>query len=349
MFKGNTPVLSRRLQSYVFKYIILRIFIISLIAVGVLHLIDALVQNPGGKGPMLIHYIIIVVSFNLASEVQILLDRFLEKYLPIPEKYKLRLKLQLIAGIILLYLIHAATLHILTPGQYTIPSRTGIYFGLMFGLLFIYMFANSLIYTRFIEKWMARENKIKEMAREKFRMDYNSLQNQLNPHFLFNNLSVLKSLITYNKDAALKFTENFTDVYRYVLQCKDRELVSLREELDFMHSYIGLHKERLGDGLKVTFDIQNEDLPKNIAPLTLQLLFENAVKHNVAKSEKPLKVDISTKNGLLCVSNTLQMKNSTYSTKTGLNNLVKRYEMLSDHEVEILKDIHKFEVKVPLL
>ena len=343
------PSIVRNITSYRPGFIILRFLIISVVAVGILHFIVALVPEPENlRRPLTIHYIIVIIAFSLTGEVQILLDLILEKNLPVPNKIRIRLGIQLIGGVIVLMIIHSIVMMIasnLISGE----SRLGVYLGLMFGLFFIYMFANSLIYTRFMEKWVESQNKIEEMENEKLRMDYNSLQNQLNPHFLFNNLSVLKSLITFDRDSALDFIENFTDVYRYVLRCKDKPLISLKEELDFIKSYIGLHKERLGEGLIVHYHMTERDLNREIAPLTLQLLIENAIKHNIAKNEKPLEIDIGTEADYLYVSNTLQLRNSSYSTNTGLRNLVKMYQMLSSKEVDIIKNEQSFIVKVPLL
>lgn len=187
------------------------------------------------------------------------------------------------------------------------------------------------------------------MKREKLEMDYNSLQDQLNPHFLFNNLSVLKSLIIYNPEVAVGFTENFTDVYRYVLQSKNKRLVKLKEEFDFMKAYYALHKERLGEGLLLEYDISQEELDKEIAPLTVQLLIENAIKHNIVCKETPLKLRVVVGNDHLIVINNLNLRTASYSTKTGLGNLVRRYEMLTDKEVVIQYNEEMFEVKVPLL
>ncbi len=180
-------------------------------------------------------------------------------------------------------------------------------------------------------------------------MDYNSLQDQLNPHFLFNNLSVLKSLIIYDPDVAVDFTENFTDVYRYVLQSRNKRLVKLNEELQFMKAYYALHKERLGDGLLVETSIPEGETDKEIAPLTGQLLIENAIKHNVTSKETPLKISVAIEDGYLVVSNSLNLRTASYSTKTGLGNLVRRYEMLTEKEIVVQYDDERFEVRVPLL
>lgn len=346
--------LAIRLPGYKPVNILIRFTIISIISVGVLHLITAVVEQDTGyegyeeKIPV-VFYVVIILIFNIAAEIQIILDNILERFLPIPKKLKLRLTIQVSVGILFLILAHRLTMDFFIA-QIEIPSsRAGIYMGLLTGLVFVQIVANSLTIARFTQKWLDSQEEIADMKREKLRMDYNSLQDQLNPHFLFNNLSVLKSLIIYDQNTALEFTENFTDVYRYVLQSKDRPLVRFSEELEFIESYIGLHKERLGEGLEVDFLIQKEDIIKEIAPLTMQLLVENAIKHNVSSRETPLKVKIVSEDDYLIVSNTLNLRTSSYSTHTGLKNLVKRYEILSPRKIVVQYDETHFEVKVPLL
>lgn len=187
------------------------------------------------------------------------------------------------------------------------------------------------------------------LKQEKINQDYQSLQDQLNPHFLFNNLNTLIAIIRNDKEAAIRFTSNFADVYRYVLQSNKRNSVSLKEELRFIESYWALHKERLGDGLIVEANIDENLLDWHLPPLSLQLLVENAVKHNVATKSMPLTIKVFTKNNKLVVSNNLNVKNTTYSTKTGSDNLKQRYAFLTDKKVVIKKGEDKFCVEIPLI
>jgi LytS/YehU family sensor histidine kinase len=190
---------------------------------------------------------------------------------------------------------------------------------------------------------------LEELKSMKLKSDYNSLQAQLNPHFLFNNLSVLKSMITFNPESAIHFTQNFTDVYRYVLQSNDKTKVKLADELEFIDAYSAIHKERMGDAFKVIIDVKDADRNKEIPPLALQLLVENAIKHNIALKETPLIIQIDSNGEKLTVSNNVNLKESAYSEKTGLENLKKRYALLTDQPVKVISDDKKFEVEIPLL
>lgn len=340
-----------RSPSYEPMSIIGRFAIISVIAVLVLHFISNVVEVPDRgyvKIPFVI-YVVTVLAFNAAAELQIVLDNILERFLPVPRKIKLRLFLQIAVGVLFLVAAHRIIMYFIEPKLELPESRSGVILGMATGLIFVQMIGNSLTLARFSRKWVNSQETIAEMKREKLEMDYNSLQDQLNPHFLFNNLSVLKSLIIYDPDVAVDFTENFTDVYRYVLQSRNKRLVKLKEELEFMKAYCALHKERLGDGLWIETDVPEKYVDKEIAPLTGQLLVENAIKHNVTSKDAPLKINVFVENDYLVVSNNLNLRTASYSTKTGLGNLVRRYELLTEKELVVQYDDQRFEVKVPLL
>jgi LytS/YehU family sensor histidine kinase len=139
-------------------------------------------------------------------------------------------------------------------------------------------------------------------------------------------------------------------VYRYVLQSKNHELISLSKELDFIRSFIYLHQVRLGDALKVTIDIGNDSKQLYLPPLTLQVLVENAIKHNVINEENPLHINIATpETQILIVKNNLNPKQSFESTNTGLSNIKARYELLKEDGIKIEKSTTEFIVTVPLL
>ncbi|GAB1403357.1 hypothetical protein MASR1M74_05350 [Lentimicrobium sp.] len=156
-------------------------------------------------------------------------------------------------------------------------------------------------------------------------------------------------MITFDPESAIVFTQNFTDVYRYVLQCKDQTTVKLSDEMEFIDAYIALHKERMGEGFEVIKKVNEAALKKEIPPLALQLLVENAVKHNIAAKDDPLIIHITSSESWLTVSNNLNLKESAFTEKTGLNNLMQRYTLLCDRQVKINRGENTFEVQIPLL
>ncbi|GHN03270.1 hypothetical protein WSM22_47590 [Cytophagales bacterium WSM2-2] len=178
---------------------------------------------------------------------------------------------------------------------------------------------------------------------------YESLKNQINPHFLFNSFNALTNLVYEDQDKAAKFIKQLSEVYRYVLDTREKDLVSLQEELRFAHSYLFLQQIRFGNNLKVT--VQSENMEGKIAPLALQLLLENAIKHNIISSDDPLTIDVYAKDGYICVENNLQRKTmiSESSSGLGLDNIRSRYKFLTDKEVYISDSNGKFAVKLPII
>jgi uncharacterized membrane protein len=203
----------------------------------------------------------------------------------------------------------------------------------------------------FFEKWKETFRLNEELKNRQIRTQFEVLQNQMSPHFLFNSLNTLASIIPENTDTAVSFTENLSEVYRYILRNKERELVSLKEELEFVKAYLHLLKARYPDNLTVGYQIDPKFESLTIPPLTLQMLVENAIKHNVVSKSRPLHIDIYVENGRsVVVKNNLQKKeNLEKSTQTGLDNIRKRYSILSDRQVDVIMSATNFMVAVPLI
>ncbi|TJY36205.1 2TM domain-containing protein [Pontimicrobium aquaticum] len=212
--------------------------------------------------------------------------------------------------------------------------------------------AVSLFFHAFYFYQQLQKNKIKEQkviagtASAKF----DALKNQLDPHFLFNSLNVLTSLIDENPENAQKFTTSLSKVYRYVLEQKNKALVTVDEELEFAKTYMSLLKMRFEDS--IVFEIPEKALnpEAKVVPLSLQLLLENAVKHNMVTSSKPLHIKIFESNGLLVVENNLQPKQIVKkSSGVGLDNIRQRYNLLTDKKVNINQQADSFAVAIPML
>lgn len=207
----------------------------------------------------------------------------------------------------------------------------------------------SIFYSNYlVHYWGESIKNEEELKRENLIARYEALKNQVNPHFLFNTLNTLTGVVEQNPEKASEFIRKLSDIYRYVLEQKDKELIPLKQELKFVDDYIYLSKIRYGDGLLVEKEISSTDLL--IAPLGLQILIENAIKHNIISDDKPLFIEIGSNNEYIYVKNTLQRKSSVETTnRVGLDNLIKRYEYLSDRRVEIVETHTHFEVSIPLL
>ncbi len=188
------------------------------------------------------------------------------------------------------------------------------------------------------------------LKRESLQAQLNALKTQVNPHFLFNNLNTVASVIPENPKLAVDFVQELSKVYRHILEVKDEKVIPLKDELDVLKAYAFLLKTRFGDNLTINIDVDNEKLKKKIVPLSLQLLMENAIKHNIVSAGKPLKIDVYAVNGTLVVSNNLQKKNQVFeSTGIGLDNVRNRYKLLSDKIVEVTESSSNFTVSIPLI
>lgn len=179
---------------------------------------------------------------------------------------------------------------------------------------------------------------------------FESLKNQIDPHFLFNSLNVLSSLIEENPENAQRFTTSLSKIYRYVLEQKDKELVSVQEELDFAKTYMNLLKMRFENSLFYELPTTIPDSEAKVVPLSLQLLLENTVKHNVVSEQKPLHIRIYIEGDYLVIQNDYQKKEVLQNGKgVGLQNIINRYGIITNRKVLIEQNEQIFRVKIPIL
>ena len=219
-------------------------------------------------------------------------------------------------------------------------------FGLWASLTVVIIFHFIYYYNKYQQKKVKESQIVAKTESAKFA----SLKSQLDPHFLFNSLNVLTSLISENPRQAEKFTTKLSKVYRYVLEQKDKDLIPLDEELIFAKSYMELLKMRFEDGISFSIPETVSNAELKIVPLSLQLLLENAVKHNRITSSNPLKIRIYEENGFLSIENNISTKASLEkSTKVGLKNINQRYSLITDETVIITNANNIFKVKLPLL
>jgi CheY-like chemotaxis protein len=189
-----------------------------------------------------------------------------------------------------------------------------------------------------------------QQEREQVKAKFEILRHQVNPHFLFNSLNILASLISMDSQQAVRFTQRFARVYRRLLEFDDNPLVSLSEELSFVKDYLYLQEIRFAEALKVEWDIDSAVLTKQLPPFSLQLLLENAVKHNITSEEQPLHIRIAAKGEALLVENTLQTRPTPAdSTKIGLQNLRERYRLVADRTPVFEKTGTLYRATLPLL
>ncbi len=199
------------------------------------------------------------------------------------------------------------------------------------------------------ERYRKSLAEVEKFRKENAEYQFEMLKLQLNPHFLFNSLNTLSSLVYEDSAKASEFIRRLSDVYRYVLDNRTKELVPLREEMDFIHAFAFLQGLRFQGMIDFRFEISEGSLNQNIAPMTLQLLVENAVKHNVASARQPLVISIVSGGGNITVSNNYQPKAEQPGTGVGLKNITSRYAFLTERKVEIVNEESIFKVVIPLI
>mgnify|MGYP006291004975 CR=1 FL=1 len=189
-----------------------------------------------------------------------------------------------------------------------------------------------------------------QLKRENVESQLEGLRNQVNPHFLFNSLNTLTYLIPEDPDKAVEFVRRLSHTYRYILEIRDKKLVTLREELEFLKAYRFLVQERFGDKLRIETDVPAGMEERHVISLALQMLLENAVKHNIISQSRPLHIHIFVDNDQLVVRNKLQPRQQSQpSTGTGLENIRHRYQFFTQKEVKVKAREGIFEVRLPLL
>ncbi|MCF7561291.1 histidine kinase [Sabulilitoribacter multivorans] len=219
-------------------------------------------------------------------------------------------------------------------------------FGLWITLTIVSVFHIIYFYNKYQQNRVKEQKVIAGTASAKF----DALKNQLDPHFLFNSLNVLTSLIEENPQSAQKFTTSLSKVYRYVLEQKNKELVTVDEELEFAKTYMSLLKMRFEDSIVFTMPEKAINPESKVVPLSLQLLLENAVKHNMVTTNNPLHIKIYEDQDNLVVENNLQPKQIVKkSSGVGLDNIKQRYQLLTNKKVNINKEATRFAVAIPML
>jgi two-component system, LytTR family, sensor kinase len=294
-----------------------------------------------------------VASFLLGGvfwELLRIINWQLNKKLPFEQDVTKRIVVQLSLGII----VGLTVRYILYKfGEPFVPIKLdSLFIAATWAIyVFIPVAINLGFFTaHFLDRWKASIIHAERLEKEKSQVQFDNLKNQLNPHFLFNALTSLNSLIFENQALASQFLQHLSKVYRYVLQNKEKNFVTLQTELDFIQNYVFLLETRFEGALTIRFDVAEEARDRAIVPVTLQILLENALKHNIVDRDKPLHIEVLTVGDYLVVSNNLQLrKRVETSNKMGLENLKSLYGFLTEKPVFIEATETRFNVKVPLI
>jgi len=202
----------------------------------------------------------------------------------------------------------------------------------------------------FFRRWEYSLYESERLKKESLIAQLELLKHQISPHFLFNSLNTLITLVPEDPRLAVVFIQRLSNVYRHVLSYNEKNLIDLETELKFLDDYLFLNKMRFGENLRVVYQLPGDLSTIQVIPFTLQMLVENAIKHNIISAKKPLTITISRSGNCMIVKNNLQVKTSGVdSTGTGLQNIINRYELLTNKQVEVVTDPSTFSVSLPFI
>jgi len=279
-----------------------------------------------------------------------IIDDFLDRRYPFEKSIATRIFLQFVITFVVLATFRLANSSWLLNMMPFKMSKELWYTIFAVNLLMVLSVILFIFGFHFFRRWKEQKVLAAELEKEKALVQYDNLKNQLNPHFLFNTLSSLNSLIFENPQLASEFLQQLSKVYRYVLENKEKNLVSVDTEIKFVKHYVQLLKARFEQGLEVTYEVNESDLSKGITPVTLQILIENAMKHNTTQKSAPLDIRIFCESNFLVVQNNIQKKQVIEdSNGQGLENLKNLYHYLSETPVTVEESANTFTVKIPLL
>lgn len=299
-------------------------------------------------------FITIFIIALLILESNRLAESFIRKHLDPGKNQNRFLLILFLSGSFLSTLIAVVVvilvgmwLHPYSLQQNIMPLKLNLMYAWLVNLLFHLI--NVIMY--YFQEYKTTRMEAVELKRISVQAELQLVKSKINPHFLFNNLNVLSALVMKDNAEANRFIEEFSKVYRYILNNHDKELVAVKTELDYITPYIFLLQKRFGEGLTVKIEIAQHYYEHYIIPASIQMLIENAIKHNIVSKTKPLHINIHANgNKTITVSNNLQLKQQLEkSTEFGLPNIVKRYELVSNNKVQIEKTTEKFIVTIPLI
>jgi len=325
----------------------LRNAIIAAIGFGILIFIDYIVEGSffDGFQRHMFTYSLIIVGYILASEGTLLIDKWINKKLSPRVSFKFLSLYKILTVIVFYWALYNIFYFLITPEPFTRKTLTTI----LISIIYVFLIDLILIIIRYKDKLQKEKEENARLKEEKLKSDLQALQNQLNPHFLFNSLNVLISEVYHDADRAVTYIQQLSDIFRYVLQSSDKNTVPLAEELGFLEAYIYLYKVKYADNLQIDIDKQLWQQPFEIPPLVLQILVENAIKHNTIMPDSPLIVEVKKEGRLVSITNNLNRKKDTFSTTTGLGNIRRRYALLKNMDIFVEETQSHFRVKVPLI
>ncbi len=324
-----------------------------LLGLGIATLIQNIVPDPVDNHNPLHDYVLALLITFLIWEGNLFIDHRLNQKLPWLTRPALRLLVQFVLALVYSSLallipmkLYNSFICVIPPEREMLLNKMSLILGLIVSVIIL----TIEVSTQFFRNWRASLLEVERYKTESVKAQLQSLKSQVNPHFLFNNLSVLTSLVYKDQDKAADFINQLSKVYRYLLDSQDKELVKLETELEFIRSYVFLLQIRFDKNLIFEAQVPESALAMYLPPLALQYLVENVIKHNEVSDEHQLKIALQVEADKLVVKNNLQRRSHVEGTSgTGLRNIRQRYTYFTEKAVEVEETPGHFIVKLPLL
>jgi sensor histidine kinase YesM len=333
----------KTMPTYFNRYLFILIPLVAIIIVGVF-LISYGVSDPRASLQFIFHGIVMTAGLWLGCMTIVI---FLWKKFPWEQSPYIHLIFEII--LILLYtLVFSSTLYLFERKFGNIHKLENIGLEVFTTLLITFLITSIHESIFFFQQWKYNFSKSVRLERDNIEARYEALRAQINPHFLFNSLNSLTTMVEDNKPV-VDYIKNLSDLLRYMLKNGEKELVLLRDEMSILHSYINLQQTRFPETLRIKVDVGENYYHYAVPPLVLQMLVENCLKHNIISRENPLNIEIVTMKESIIVSNNLQRKPLVDSTGHGLKNITGRYNFFTSRKVEIIETANSFKVVIPLL
>ena len=301
-------------------------------------------------GDFILEIIFAVAYATALFETGIQLTTWLNKWYPWDGRIKSRFGIQFSLQVIIVYLVLSLFFKIKFPhyfGYDELMFRQTVIVGIIFSLLITAVFAAAYFFYR----WNDARLKSLEMEQLTTQAQLDALKLQLDPHFLFNNMSILTALIEDQPNVAVSYVTKLSSIYRYMLMNRIQNVIHLKEELEFIKSYLFLYQIRYGSGISVQIDDVSKSVRFGLPPLTLQLLIENAIKHNVFSTDSPLHIHIyfPADNLLIVENNKMPKAIPELSTRMGLKNIIERYRLMNRQIPVVTDNVKFFRIEIPLI
>ncbi len=294
----------------------------------------------------------LLLGLGFITIVLSILDSILDLVLSWKKHPGLRFLLQMVVGTGLSLLCLNISYHIIRTNYTTSsPDSTQLFVMNLYGAAMILPIFSLYFGYRFLKDWRRSELETERLLKENARSQMMSLKNHLDPHFLFNNLNILSSLIDKDKALSKEYLDKFASVYRIILKSETDDLTTIEEELQLVKAYVHLLEIRFQQNTRIDINVNPIHYPKGIPPLSLQMLIENAIKHNMATKTQPLYIKVYTNEDMIIVENNIQQRKYAANDRkgSGLENIKNRYAYFSDQAIQIEENDKIFKVLLPLI